>query len=42
MNRYHWTPDTWVNFSTREKSLVIAGIEHVLAEEKKQMDEINQ
>lgn len=39
MNEYHWTPQTWLSFSNRERALIIAGIEIRINEEKKQQKE---
>ncbi|USQ69825.1 hypothetical protein M5C72_06305 [Companilactobacillus allii] len=39
MNEYHWTPETWSNFSRREKALVTAGIDIRIKEEEKQRKE---
>lgn len=36
MNEYHWTPDVWINFSNREKALVVAGIDIRVKEEEEQ------
>jgi len=39
LNEYHWTPDTWINFSNKERALVIAGIDMRNDEEAKQQKE---